>query len=77
MSAVEDNEREFIKELEQLSRKYGIAIAGCGCCGSPYLVDLNNNPNVKAGYSNTDDGLKWVDPEDHYDWNKYSNEIIK
>lgn len=29
----------FIKELNALTEKYQIAIGGCGCCGSPYLID--------------------------------------
>lgn len=31
----------FLEELSVLTKKYGIKISGCGCCGSPYLVDLN------------------------------------
>lgn len=27
----------FLDELAKLTNKYGIAIGGCGCCGSPYL----------------------------------------
>ncbi len=30
----------FLEELSVLTRKHGIAIGGCGCCGSPYLSDL-------------------------------------
>lgn len=40
----------FLVELGQLSQKYGVIIAGCGCCGSPYL---------EAG-DNILDGLEWV-----------------
>lgn len=29
---------EFLKEYEQLCQKYKMGLAGCGCCGSPYLV---------------------------------------
>ena len=29
---------EFLKEYEKLCRKYKMGLAGCGCCGSPYLV---------------------------------------
>lgn len=29
----------FIKELNALTEKYQISIGGCGCCGSPYLID--------------------------------------
>lgn len=32
-----DSEKEFINGLNDLTRKTGVTIAGCGCCGSPYL----------------------------------------
>lgn len=35
-----ENEKEFLAELSKLSNKYKVAIAGCGCCGSPYLQDV-------------------------------------
>lgn len=30
--------KEFLKKLTDLSKKYEVYIAGCGCCGSPYLT---------------------------------------
>lgn len=30
----------FLKELAELTKKYNIAIKGCGCCGSPYIDDF-------------------------------------
>lgn len=30
----------FLKELSELTKKYNIAISGCGCCGSPYIDDF-------------------------------------
>ena len=30
----------FLKELAKLTKKYNIAIRGCGCCGSPYIDDF-------------------------------------
>ena len=31
---------EFLNELSQLTQKYGFAIGGCGCCGSPCVYDV-------------------------------------
>jgi hypothetical protein len=31
----------FLKDLTALSRKHGLIIWGCGCCGSPSLNDLD------------------------------------
>ena len=33
----------FLFELSKLSVKYGFIIGGCGCCGSPYITDINCN----------------------------------
>lgn len=30
----------FLLELSELTNKYEIAIGGCGCCGSPYIIDF-------------------------------------
>lgn len=37
-----NNERndKFLEELTELTKKYGIEIGGCGCCGSPWLNDM-------------------------------------
>lgn len=34
---------EFLTELTRLTDKYGIEIGGCGCCGSPWIINVNNN----------------------------------
>lgn len=31
----------FLRDLHELTQRYGIAIGGCGCCGSPYLYEVN------------------------------------
>ena len=41
----------FLEELTALSKKHGVWIGGCGCCGSPYLGDLLR-PIEGKGYSN-------------------------
>jgi len=36
-----DEERrmhEFVVELTALTRKHGVSVCGCGCCGSPWLI---------------------------------------
>lgn len=38
-----NNLNDFLKELAELSQKYDIYIAGCGCCGSPYLYSLKDD----------------------------------
>jgi len=35
-----DRKKEFLEELTALTHKYGLAIAGCGCCGSPSLMEI-------------------------------------
>jgi len=32
----------FLEDLSELSRKHGITIDGCGCCGSPGLSLTDN-----------------------------------
>lgn len=29
----------FLQDLAELTKKHGIKIDGCGCCGSPWLED--------------------------------------
>lgn len=48
MSNYKDREKEFLKDLTDLSHKYKIYIEGCGCCGSPYLTDFINDNSLTA-----------------------------
>lgn len=50
LSQKTDAEREalFLKELSKLSRKYGVVVQGCGCCGSPYL-SAKRSSGLEAG----------------------------
>jgi len=42
--------KEFLSELSELSKKYGIAIHGCGHCGSPMIYGLENSPSLPHGF---------------------------
>ena len=54
--------RAFVEELTELSRKHGIIICGCGCWGSPFLLDMEEGQGV-GGYdlSAGEDQLGWND----------------
>jgi len=41
---------EFLFKLSELTIKYGIAIHGCGHCGSPMIYGLVNSTNLPHGY---------------------------
>lgn len=43
-----ENVTEFLNELTLLSRKYNIKIAGCGCCGSPYLAEITDGAEDRS-----------------------------
>lgn len=51
---------EFMRKLAVLTHEYGIAIDGCGCCGSPSLEDVS--ATLKPGMDYTHDqyfDIKW------------------
>ena len=39
----------FLKELAELTNKYGLSIGGCGCCGSPWIEDINTREYIDYG----------------------------
>lgn len=46
MDEQQNNLNLFLKELGELTKKYNITIDGCGCCGSPYLIDISDDSDV-------------------------------
>lgn len=66
MSKITRNEATvFLKALSELSIKHEITIAGCGCCGSPWLSrphDFNGTGayEIKKPASGAFEGLKFV-----------------
>jgi len=57
-----EKEKAFLMDLEDISRKHGIIIEGCGCCGSPGLVLMEHHG--KEDFPKTK-------------WKKYKNTIVK
>lgn len=39
---------EFLKELTELTKKHGLAIGGCGCCGSPFIYEVKDKNKEPA-----------------------------
>ena len=60
---MEKDVQGFLEKLSELTMAYGIAIGGCGCCGSPYLMDRDGSTEINGLQH---DELIWVD-DDHYE----------
>jgi hypothetical protein len=54
--------REFLVELSALSQKYGIMIEGCGCCGSPALLEIKPEALNDFAYrvDHKNENLTWM-----------------
>ena len=67
------NIESFLKELTALSRKYNLEIGGCGCCGSPWIYEINKDQaKDEFGYFCKDDEtlLRWTTKEEYEDYMK-------
>lgn len=68
---------DFILELRQLTLKHGVAIGGCGCCGSPWLDENADVSDERAGYIYGSEELRWIAPGNKYDWENYAADIVR
>ena len=52
----------FLAELTELTRRYDVAITGCGCCGSPFTEDVSEDklPDVMQD-------IRWDDDAKQYE----------
>lgn len=74
---MDEKEKQFLIGLEKLTRETGVAIGGCGCCGSPFLHPAMPEELVgEAGYAYVDK-VEWISPYDKYDWEKNAANIVK
>jgi hypothetical protein len=58
-----DKYEAFLEELTALSKKHGLIISGCGCCGSPRVteIDEDSGPGPYI-FDEEDEGkLHWPD----------------
>lgn len=76
----------FISGLEKLTRETGIAITGCGCCGSPYLSEINNlggNDGYACELVRVEgevvevEKMEWITEHDNARWVDESKHIIR
>ena len=72
-----DKEKEFLIGLTELTKRTGIVIGGCGCCGSPNLQEIENIPE-ESGYVLCvgDSDVGWIHPGDDY-WEENKYKLLK
>ena len=61
--------RAFVLELRDLTMRHGVAVGGCGCCESPFLLDVDTS-DERAGYgiaSRTGGQLTWLEAGESFD----------
>ena len=60
-----DNIDTFLTELEQLTRKHKLKISACGCCESPWVLELPDNetgPKYAYRVNKYGESLTWSKP---------------
>ena len=51
--------KEFLRDLNKVSRKHKVAIMGCGCCGSPFLCHMEKTDGRYEVNDVDSDHLRW------------------
>ncbi len=75
-----DNEKQFILALRELSLKHRVVVGGCGCCGSPWVVEIKEEAAVpEAGYAieiPSHGDISWLSPSGTC-WEEHHDKILK
>ena len=64
INATEAEIAAFLLDLTELSKRHGLLIWGCGCCGSPVVEKVRNPDKHRDGHYETSycgHDLEWVD----------------
>jgi hypothetical protein len=60
----EEREAAFVVALTALTKQYGVAIGGCGCCGSPWTSDTDaTHSSGRNGHYTNVEQLEWDIPQ--------------
>lgn len=80
LAGEERRRNQFMIGLAKLTRETGIAVAGCGCCGSPRLDDLSANElsDARAGYGYGQmEEVAWIGPHDACAWERHGASVVR
>lgn len=63
-----NEEKAFLADLTQLTKKHKLVIGGCGCCSSPYLeardtLQEQGHYIINGVYSGE---IVYIEPDDYY-----------
>ena len=64
--SVDERIEAFVCGLSELTKRYGLAVGGCGCCGSPFLENLMDSDDNLYVVEN----LKYSSETGKYEWEK-------
>ena len=77
---MQQQEIDFLVGLAKLTRETGIAISGCGCCGSPSIEVLSAeelaDPRAGYGYGYAGE-VSWLAPSNQYRWERFAGSIVR
>jgi len=54
----ENDKKAFLEGLTKLTKRHGITIGGCGCCGSPWIMQYERD-KLKGGHYEMAGGFGW------------------